>query len=65
MDGGGGIKIELGMKVAVRRNNREYVGVVIRLEADQVVVHLTQTEGNERPEFKANHDDVRPLEGWI
>jgi hypothetical protein len=57
--------IEPGMKVAVRRNSREYIGVVIRLEADQVVVHLTQTEGNEPPEFTAHPDDVRPLEGWI
>jgi hypothetical protein len=58
-------KIEPGMKVAVRRGVQERIAVVVRVEGEHVVVHLTQTELNEPIEFSAHRHDVRPLKGWV
>jgi hypothetical protein len=58
-------KIELGMKVAVRRGVLEHVGEVTRLEGEHVVVRWIQSEWPEELEFTAHRDDVKPLDGWI
>ena len=44
-------KLELGMKVAVRRGVLEHIGVVIRLEGEHVVVCWTQSEWPEGLSF--------------
>jgi hypothetical protein len=58
-------KIEPGMKVAVRRGLHKYIGVVIRVEGEHVVVRWTQSEWLEELEFRAHRDNVKPLEGWV
>jgi hypothetical protein len=59
-------RIELGMKVAVRRGLMEHVGVVVRLEDEHVVVCWTQSkEWPDELEFRAHRDDVKPLDGWV
>ena len=58
-------KIEPGNKVAVRRGVQERIAVVVRVQGEHVVVHLTQTELNEPMEFSAHRHDVRPLKGWV
>jgi hypothetical protein len=58
--------IEPGMKVAVRRGVLEHIGVVIRVENEHVVVRWTQSkEWPDELEYRANRNDVRPLEGWV
>ena len=37
-------KIEPGMKVAVRRGVQERIAVVVRVQGEHLVVHLTQVE---------------------
>jgi hypothetical protein len=58
-------KIELGMKVAVRRGVHEYIGVVIRVENEHVVVCRMQLEHLEEVEYRAHRDDVEPIDGWV
>ena len=59
------VKIELGMKVSVRRSNRDRIGVVTRLEGDYVVVRWTSTELREEGEYYARRDEVTVLAGWL
>ncbi len=59
------VKIELGMKVAVRRSNRERIGVVTRLEGDYVIVRWISTELRDVGEYYARRDEVTPLAGWL
>jgi hypothetical protein len=58
-------KIELGMKVAVRRGVHEYVGVVIRVEDEHVVVCWMQSEHPEEVEYRPHCNDVKPIVGWV
>ena len=58
-------KIELGMKVAVRRGVHEYIGVVIRVEDEHVVVCWMQSEHLEEVEYRAHCNDVEPIDGWV
>ena len=62
---GGELKIEGGMKVAVRRDGQEKIGVLVRLDSDYVVVRWTRAERPEELEFCAHRDDVTPLAGWV
>ena len=57
--------IELGMKVSVRRSNRDRVGVVTRLEGEYVVVRWTHSDLGETEEYHAHRNDVTPLTGWF
>jgi hypothetical protein len=57
--------LELGMKVSVRRSNRNQIGVVIRLEAEYVIVRWTNSDYGETAEYAAHRDDVTPLAGWL
>ena len=57
--------IELGMKVSVRRSNRDRVAVVTRIEGDYVFVRWTHSELAESEEYQAHRDDVTPLAGWL
>ena len=58
-------KIELGMKVSVRRSGRNHVAVVTRLEGDYVVVRWTNSDLAEIAEYHAHRNDVTPLAGWL
>ncbi len=58
-------KIELGMKVSVRRSSRSHIGVVTRIEGDYVFVRWTSSEFAETTEYQAHRDDVTPLAGWL
>lgn len=49
----------------VRRGVQERIAVVVRVEGERVILHLTQSELNEPPEFSAHQDDLRPLKGWV
>jgi hypothetical protein len=57
--------IELGMKVAVRRSNRQRVGVVTRVQGDYVTVRWTTSDLAEIEEYQAHRDDVTVLAGWL
>jgi hypothetical protein len=57
--------IEPGMKVSVRRSNRERIGVVVRIQGDQVVIRWTNSDLAETEEYYAHRDDVVPLAGWL
>jgi hypothetical protein len=57
--------IEPGMKVSVRRSNRDPIGVVVRIDGDYVVVRWTQSDLSETEEYRAHRDDVTPLAGWL
>jgi hypothetical protein len=57
--------IELGMKVSVRRSNRNQIGVVARLEGDYVIVHWVVSDIGETAEYTAHRNDVTPLAGWL
>jgi hypothetical protein len=57
--------IEAGMKVSVRRSNRNFIGVVIRVERDYVTVRWTISDFGETTEYTAHRDDVTPLAGWL
>ena len=59
------VRIELGMKVSVRRSNRDRIGVVTRLEGDYVIVRWTSAELREEGEYYARRDEVMPLAGWL
>jgi hypothetical protein len=58
-------KLELGMKVSVRRSNRARIGVVTRTEGDYVFIRWTHSELGETEEYQAHRDDVTPLAGWL
>ncbi len=58
-------KIELGMKVSVRRSSRSHIGVVTRIEGDYVFVRWTSSDFAETTEYQAHRDDVTPLAGWL
>jgi hypothetical protein len=58
-------KIELGMKVSVRRSSQNHVGVVTRIERDYVFVRWTSSDLGETAEYQAHRDDVTPLAGWL
>ena len=58
-------KIELGMKVSVRRSSQSHIGVVTRIEGDYVFVRWTSSDFGETAEYQAHRDDVTPLAGWL
>jgi hypothetical protein len=59
------VTLELGMKVSVRRSNRNRIGVVTRLEGEYVIVRWTNSDLGETDEYPAHRDDVTPLAGWL
>jgi hypothetical protein len=58
-------KIELGMKVSVRRSNQNRIAVVTRLEGDYVIVRWTTSDLGETAEYHAHRNEVTPLAGWF
>jgi hypothetical protein len=58
-------KLALGMKVSVRRSNRDRIGVVTRIEGDYVSVRWTHSDLGETEEYQAHRNDVTPLAGWL
>jgi FKBP-type peptidyl-prolyl cis-trans isomerase 2 len=58
-------KIELGMKVSVRRSTQSHIGVVTRIEGDYVYVRWTNSDLGEIAEYQAHRDEVTPLAGWL
>jgi hypothetical protein len=58
-------KIELGMKVSVRRSSQSYIGVVTRIEGDYVFIRWTNSDLGETAEYQAHRDEVTPLAGWL
>jgi FKBP-type peptidyl-prolyl cis-trans isomerase 2 len=58
-------KLELGMKVSVRRSSQNQIGVVTRIEGDYVFVRWTRSDFGETAEYQAHRDDVTPLAGWL
>jgi hypothetical protein len=59
-------KIEPGMKVSVRKSNRDRIGVVTRVEGDYVIVRwITAELRDDMAEYYARHDEVTPLAGWL
>jgi len=58
-------KIELGMKVSVRRSSQSHIGVVTRIEGDYVFVRWTSSDFGETAEYQAHRDEVTPLAGWL
>jgi hypothetical protein len=58
-------KIELGMKVSVRRSSQYHIGVVTRIEGNYVYVRWTTSDFGETAEYQAHRDDVTPLAGWL
>ena len=60
------VKIELGMKVSVRKSYRDRIGVVTRLEGDYVIVRWVSADLRyDGPEYCAHRDEVTPLAGWL
>jgi hypothetical protein len=59
------VKIELGMKVSVRRSNRDRIGVVTRIDGDYVVVRWISAELREDSEYYASRDEIMVLAGWL
>jgi hypothetical protein len=57
--------IELGMKVSIRRSNRNRIAVVTRLEGEFVIVLWMSSDLGETAEYYAHRDDVTPLAGWL
>jgi FKBP-type peptidyl-prolyl cis-trans isomerase 2 len=58
-------KIELGMKVSVRRSSQNHIGVVTRIDGDYVFVRWTNSDLAETAEYQAHRDEVPPLAGWL
>jgi FKBP-type peptidyl-prolyl cis-trans isomerase 2 len=58
-------KIELGMKVSVRRSSQSHIGVVTRVEGEYVYVRWTSSDLGETAEYQAHRDEVMPLAGWL
>jgi FKBP-type peptidyl-prolyl cis-trans isomerase 2 len=59
------LKIELGMKVSVRRSSQNHIGVVTRVEGDYVFVRWTSSDLGETAEYQTHRDEVTPLAGWL
>jgi hypothetical protein len=60
------LKIEPGMKVSVRKSNRDRIGVVARVEGDYVVVYWISADLRyDAAEYYARRDEVTPLAGWL
>jgi hypothetical protein len=60
------VRIELGMKVSVRKSHRDRIGVVTRLEGDYVIVRWISSDlRDDGPEYCARRDEVTPLAGWL
>jgi hypothetical protein len=60
------LKIEPGMKVSVRKSNRDRIGVVTRVEGDYVIVRWISAElRDDVAEYYAHYDEVTPLAGWL
>jgi hypothetical protein len=60
------VRIELGMKVSVRRSNRDRIGVITRLDRNYVIVRWISADlRDEAPEYCASRDEVTPLAGWL
>jgi hypothetical protein len=57
--------IELGMKMSVRRSNRNQIGVVTKLVGEYVIVRWTNSDLGDTAECQARRDDVTPLAGWF
>jgi hypothetical protein len=57
--------IELGMKVSVRRSNRNRIAVVTRFEGEYVIVRWMSSNYGETAEYYAHRDHVTPLAGWL
>jgi hypothetical protein len=55
----------LGMKVSVRRSNRDLIGVVTKLRGEYVTVRWTISDLGETAEYQAHREDVTPLAGWL
>jgi hypothetical protein len=60
-----GMQIELGMKVSVRRSNRDRIGVVTRVEGDYVIIRWMVAELRDEGEYYANRNEVTSLAGWL
>jgi FKBP-type peptidyl-prolyl cis-trans isomerase 2 len=58
-------KIELGMKVSVRRSSQNHIGVVTRIDGDYVFVRWTNSDLGQTAEYQAHRDEVTPLAGWL
>jgi hypothetical protein len=54
--------VEPGMKVAVQRGAQKRVGVLMRIEGEQIIV---QWDWDEPSECSVHRNDVEPLDGWI
>jgi hypothetical protein len=60
------VKLELGMKVSVRKSHRDRIGVVTRIEGDYVIVRWISADlRDDGPEYCARRDEVTPLAGWL
>jgi hypothetical protein len=60
------VRIELGMKVSVRKSQRDRIGVVTRIEGDYVIVRWISADlRDDRPEYYARRDEVMLLAGWL
>ena len=57
--------IEPGMKVSVRRSNRDRIGVAVRVEGDYVIIRWTNSDLAETEEYHAHRDEVVLLAGWL
>jgi len=58
-------RVELGMKVSVRRSGQDRIGVVTRVQGEYVIIRWTNTDLGETAEYYARHDEVTPLAGWL
>ena len=58
-------RVELGMKVSVRRSGQDRIGVVTRVQGEYVIVRWTNSDLGETAEYYARHDEVTPLAGWL
>ena len=58
-------RVELGMKVSVRRSGQNRIGVVTGLQGEYVIVRWTNSDQGETVEYHAHRDDVTPLAGWL
>jgi hypothetical protein len=59
------VKLELGMKVSVRRSNQNRIGVVTRLDGEYVALRWTSSDLGETAEYQVHRDEVTPLAGWL
>lgn len=57
--------IKPGMKVSVRRSNRDRIGVAVRVEGDYVIIRWTNSDLAETEEYHAHRNEAVPLAGWL